>query len=122
MSELAELQKNIQTILEKLHLKFSSSGASELNHYQLINMIKDYSKIFNKYYLYPEDINFIKKHNRHPAKNIKRVKENLELLFLRMERETNSLLSNDLNSPVEPTHAVNQPQNQSLESYMPRAP
>lgn len=89
MSEIVILQKNIENILEKIKLKYQISSDKEIYH----NMLNVYSKMYRKYYLYPEEINFILKHNRHPAKNIKRVKENLELLLLRMERETKSFLS-----------------------------
>lgn len=89
MSELRNLQERYTTIISKLSSKAQRSQFD--NRQALIRLLQEYQKNYNLNHLYPEDLDFIERHGRHPNKNVKRLKESLELLVLRMERETKNL-------------------------------
>lgn len=94
MSELLNLlslYNKYEDIMNKLLVKLSSGTIFEKE--RCSEYIKEYNKLSRSYILYPEEIEFIKKFNKHPSKNIKKLTEGLEFLLIRMERETKSILS-----------------------------
>ena len=78
-SDLRDLQNRFDIVMDNLRIKLVSSNVEI--YYIYMEKMKEYHKLYRPFQLYPEDLDFIEKHGRHPSKNVKRLIISLKVGF-----------------------------------------